>query len=79
MEAVLRLVKVMQPFYSQGGRPSYGLETMLRIHLMQSWWSLTGDAMEDALIDTGAIRRCARIDLGIKHLTPPGIELMLVE
>ncbi len=63
MEAVLRLVKVMQPFYSQGGRPSYGLETMLRIHLMQSWWSLTGDAMEDALIDTGAVRRFARIDL----------------
>ncbi len=58
-----RLVKVMQPFYPQGGRPPYGLETMLRIHLMQNGWSLRGDAMEDALIDNGAIRRFAGIDL----------------
>ena len=37
MEAVLpfsTLIKVMQPFYPQVGRPPYGLETMLRIHLM---------------------------------------------
>ncbi len=64
MEAVLpfsTLVKVMQPFYLQ--RPPYGLETMLRIHLMQNWWSLRDDAVEDALIDTGAIRRFAGIDL----------------
>ena len=44
MEAVLPfsvVVKVMEPFYPQvgpqGGRPPYGLETMLRIHLMQNW------------------------------------------
>ena len=39
METMLpfsKLVKVMQPFYSQGGRPLYGLETTLRIHLMQN-------------------------------------------
>ncbi len=43
MEAVLPfsvLVKVMEPFYPQvgpqGGKPPYGLETMLRIHLMQN-------------------------------------------
>ncbi len=53
MEAVLpfsSLVKVMQPFYlqvgPQVGRPPYGLEVMLRIHLMQNWWSLRDDAME---------------------------------
>ncbi len=70
MEAVLpfsTLVKVMQPFYPQagpqGGRPPYALETMLRIHLIQNWWSLRDNAMEDALIDTGAIRRFAGIDL----------------
>ena len=61
MEAVLpfsTLVKLMQPFHPQagpqGGRPPYGLETMLRIHLMQNGWSLTDAAVEDALIDTGA-------------------------
>ncbi len=36
---------------------------MLRIHLMQNWWSLTDDAMEDALIDSNAIRGFAGIDL----------------
>lgn len=35
---------------------------MVRIHLMQSWWSLSNEAMEDALIDMGAIRCFARID-----------------
>ena len=70
MEAVLpffALVKLMEPFYPQGGpqggRPPYGLETMLRIHLMQNWWFLRDEAMEDALIDSGAIRRFAGIDL----------------
>ena len=70
MEAVLpffTLVKLMEPFYSQvgpqGGRPPYGLETMLRIHLMQNWWSLRDEAMEDAPIDSSAIRRFAGIDL----------------
>ncbi len=36
---------------------------MVRLHLMQNWWSLTDDAMEDALIDNGAIRPFAGIDL----------------
>ena len=70
MEAVLpffALVKLMEPFYPQGGpqggRPPYGLETMLRIHLMQNWWFLRDEAMEDALIDSGAIRRFAGTDL----------------
>ena len=74
MEAVLpffALVKLMEPFYPQvgpqGGRPPYGLETMLRIHLMQNWWSLRDEVMEDALIDTGAIRRFAGIDLAQDH------------
>ena len=35
---------------------------MVRLHLMQNWWSLTDDAMENALIDNGAIRPCAGID-----------------
>ncbi len=71
METVLpfsALVKMMEPFYPQAG-PSkrkatlYGLETMLRIHLMQNWWSLRDEATEEALIDTGATRPFARIDL----------------
>ena len=40
---------------------------MLRIHLMQNWWFLRDEAMEDALIDSGAIRRFAGIDLAQDH------------
>ncbi len=57
METILpfpKLVKVMEPLYlqvgPQGGRTPYELQTMLWIHLMQNWWSLSDEAMEDALI-----------------------------
>ncbi len=50
MEAVLpfsALVKLMEPFYPkgapQGGGPPYEPETMLRLHLMENWWSLRDD------------------------------------
>jgi IS5 family transposase len=36
---------------------------MLRIHLMQQWYSLSDPAMEDALIEVATIRRFAGIDL----------------
>ena len=55
-------------FLPAGGRPPYGLETMLRIHLMQNWWSLSDDAMEDALIDNGA--SAASPGLILRKITP---------
>jgi IS5 family transposase len=36
---------------------------MLRIHLMQQWYSLSDPAMEDALIEVPTMRRFAGIDL----------------
>jgi len=36
---------------------------MLRIHLMQQWYSLSDPAMEDALIDVPTMRRFAGIDM----------------
>jgi len=48
---------------SKCGRPPYPLATMLRIHLMQQWYSLSDQAMEDALIEVATIRRLAEIDL----------------
>ena len=61
------LIDLIEPHYpktsSKGGRPPYPLATMLRIHLMQQWYSLSDPAMEDALIEVGTIRRFAGIDL----------------
>jgi IS5 family transposase len=61
------LIDLIEPHYpktsSKGGRPPYPLATMLRIHLMQQWYSLSDPAMEDALIEVAIIRRFAGIDL----------------
>ena len=46
-----------------GGLPPYPLATMLRIHLLQQWYSLSDPAMEDALIEVPIMRRFAGIDM----------------
>ncbi|MFM1798911.1 MAG: hypothetical protein RLZZ117_1189 [Cyanobacteriota bacterium] len=61
------LIDRIEPFYPKtgpkGGRPPFPLQTMLRIHLMQHWSSLSDPAMEDALIEVPSMRRFAGIDL----------------
>jgi IS5 family transposase len=61
------LIALIEPHYpktgSKGGRPPYPLATMLRIHLMQQWYSLSDPAMEDALIEVPTMRRFAGIDM----------------
>jgi IS5 family transposase len=55
------LERVVAPFYPEAGngRRPYPLATMLRIHLMQNWFSLSDPAMEDALYDMTALRQFA--------------------
>jgi len=61
-----RLVALLQRDYPKGerGRPPIGLERMLRIYLLQQWYGLADEALEDALYDSQALRRFAGIDLG---------------
>ena len=63
------LIDLIEPHYpknsSDGGRPPYPLETMLRIHLMQQWYDLSDPAMEDALIEVATMRRFAGIALEV--------------
>jgi IS5 family transposase len=48
------LIDLIEPHYpkasKKGGRPPYPLDTMLRIHLLQQWYSLSNPVMEEALI-----------------------------
>src|ERR1700694_1999752 len=62
-----RLVDRLQPFYPKGerGRPPIGLERMLRIYLLQQWYGLADEALEDALYDSQALRGFAGIDLAV--------------
>lgn len=61
------LIALIEPHYpktsKKGGRPPYPLATMLRIHLLQQWYSLSDPAMEEALIEVPTMRRFAGIDL----------------
>ena len=47
------LVELIAPYYPEGrnGRPPFALETMLRIHFMQQWFTLSDPAMEEAFFD----------------------------
>jgi IS5 family transposase len=57
---------LIEPHYPRAGngRPPIGLGRMLRIHLLQHWFNLADEAMEEALYDSATLRRFARIDLG---------------
>ena len=68
MEAVIpwaRLLAVIAPHYPKGerGRPPIGLERMLRVYFLQQWYALADEALEDALYDSQALQRFARIEL----------------
>src|SRR3990167_1015880 len=58
------LVELIAPYYPEGknGRPPFALETMLRIHCMQQWFTLSDLAMEEAFFDTPIYREFAQLD-----------------
>ena len=58
------LVDLIAPYYPEGknGRPPFALETMLRIHCMQQWFTLSDLAMEEAFFDTPIYREFAGLD-----------------
>ena len=60
------LYALIDPFYPKAGkgRPPVGLERMLRIHFLQSWFNLSDSGAEEALYDMESLRRFVGIDLG---------------
>ena len=46
------------------GRPPVEIQTMLRIHFMQQWFTLSDPAMEEALHDVPLFREFARLTMG---------------
>ena len=46
---------------SKKGRPPFPIETMLRIHFMQQWFTLSDPAMEEALHDIALFREFASL------------------
>jgi IS5 family transposase len=61
------LIDLIEPHHpkasKKGFQTPYPLATMLRIHLLQRWYSLSDPAMEEALIEVPTMRRFAGIEL----------------
>lgn len=49
----------IEPFYykSKRGRPPMGIEKMLRMYLLQVWFSLSDESVEEAIYDSYAFRK----------------------
>jgi len=58
------LVELIAPYYPEGrtGRPPFSLLTMLRIHFMQQWFTLSDPGMEEAFLDTPLYHEFAQLD-----------------
>lgn len=61
------LCALIEPFYPKNdgaGRPTVGLERMLRVYFLQQWFNLSDPSVEEALYDSRAMRAFVGIDLG---------------
>ena len=58
------LVELIAPYYPEGrtGRPPFILLTMLRIHFLQQWFTLSDPGMEEAFFDTPLYREFAQLE-----------------
>jgi IS5 family transposase len=58
------LVELIAPYYPEGkkGRPPFSLETMLRTHFLQQWFTLSDPGMEEAFFDTPLYREFAQLE-----------------
>jgi IS5 family transposase len=65
-----KLIALIEPHYPKGktGRPPFPIQTMLRIHFMQQWFSLSYPAMEEALHDIPLYREFAMLGAGMTRL-----------
>jgi IS5 family transposase len=62
-----RLIALAEPVYPKNegaGRPTVGLERMLRIYFLQQWFNLSDPAVEESLYDSASMRQFVGIDLG---------------
>ena len=65
-----RWVGLIEPFYYTGkkGRKPKPLETMLRMYLLQVWFSLSDEGVEDAVYDSYAMRKFMGLDFAVEQV-----------
>lgn len=57
-------ISYIKPYYYKGkrGRPPKGIEKMLKMYLLQNWFSLSDEGVEEAIYDSYAMRKFMGID-----------------
>lgn len=70
MDAVVpwnHLVERIAPYYPEGrkGRPPSSLHTILRVHFLQQWFTLSDPGMDEAFFDSPLYRELALSTLWI--------------
>ena len=70
-------IDLIKPYYPSGkrGRPTRGIETMLRMYLMQNWFNLSDAGLEDAIYGSYAMRSFMNIDF-YKEQVPDATTLL---
>jgi IS5 family transposase len=65
-----RWAGLIEPFTYSGhrGRKPKALETMLRMYLLQAWFSLSDEGVEDAIYDSYAMRRFLGLDFTVEQV-----------
>jgi len=63
-------VGLIEPFYYTGGkgRKPKPVETMLRMYLLQVWFSLSDEGVEEAIYDSYAMRRFMGLDFAVEQV-----------
>ena len=66
-------VGLIEPHYyadraGKTGRKAKPIETMLRMYLLQVWFSLSDEGVEDAIYDSYAMRRFMRLDFAVEQV-----------
>ena len=58
------MTEIIQPYYYSGkrGRPPRGIELMLRMYLLQIWYNLSDEMVEESIYDSHAMKTFAKID-----------------
>jgi IS5 family transposase len=68
-----RWVALIEPHYyaerpGKRGRKAKPIETMLRMYLLQVWFSLSDEGVEEAIYDSYAMRRFMGLDFGVEQV-----------
>ena len=66
-------VGLIEPHYyadrpGKKGRKAKPIETMLRMYLLQAWFSLSDEGVEDAIYDSYAMRRFMGLDFAVEQV-----------